>query len=128
MDNIFEKASRIKLRFETTQGQLSTEDLWDLSLVSLDRIAKAVNKKLKEESEESFIKTRSVTNTALELRLELLKFVIAAKIAEKEEKEAKLEKNEKLQFLRNLLAEKKTEEMKGMTPEEIEKQIAELSA
>ena len=40
LTNLFEKASKMKLRFSTTKGVLSTEDLWDLSLESLDRIAK----------------------------------------------------------------------------------------
>ena len=47
--NIFEQASRNKLRFDTNiKGVISTEDLWDLPLtsdtgrVNLDDIAKAL--------------------------------------------------------------------------------------
>lgn len=32
--SIFEQASRQKLRFETSAGKLSIEDLWDLPLTS----------------------------------------------------------------------------------------------
>ena len=40
MLNIFEKASKQKLRFVTSKGMISSEDLWDMSLQSLDIIAK----------------------------------------------------------------------------------------
>ncbi len=53
--NIFENASKTKVRFETSKGEVSVEELWDLSLTSLDSIAKVISKELKEASEESFI-------------------------------------------------------------------------
>lgn len=57
--NNFEIASRLKLRFETAVGMISTEDLWTLPLtsnskVSLDSLAVSLNKELKG-SEESFV-------------------------------------------------------------------------
>ena len=44
---MFEKASRIKLRYSTNRGVLSVEDLWDLSLEQLDPIAINLSKRLK---------------------------------------------------------------------------------
>jgi len=53
---MFEKALKNKLRFEGSgQGVLSTEDLFDLSLPTLDKMAKGVNKLLRDEGEDSFI-------------------------------------------------------------------------
>lgn len=124
--DIFEKASRLKLRFTTTKGLLSTEDLWDLSLTSLDTIAKAVNKRLKEENEESFITTRSKSNSELELSLDILKHVITVKLEEKEKATLKAERRAELDLLRNLRENKKMEALNSLSLEEIDKKMAEL--
>ena len=65
--NNFEKATRLRLRFETSRGNLNVEDLWRLPLAELDKLAIALNKQLKESSEESFIKAKSKDNKLLEL-------------------------------------------------------------
>lgn len=124
--SIFEKASKSKLRFATGRGQLATEDLWDLSLESLDTIAKAVNKQLKAETEESFIGKKSKSNETLELQLEILKHIIAVKLQEKEVKAQRAERNAKLAQLRELAASKANEALAGSSLEDINRMIAEL--
>ena len=124
--SIFEKASKSKLRFATGRGQLATEDLWDLSLESLDTIAKAVNKQLKVETEESFIGKKTKTNDILELKLEILKHIITVKLAEKQAKAQRAERNAKLAQLRELAASKQNEALAGSSLEEINNMIAEL--
>jgi len=128
MENLFLEASRRKLRFETNKGQLSTEDLWDLSLTNLDTLAKAVNKKLKEDSEESFITVRSKTNTELNLKLEILVFIIRTKQEEQEAAKNRLAKQAELSTLKELLVNKKMQELSNLTSEEIQAKIAALEA
>jgi hypothetical protein len=72
LTNLFEKASKMKLRFSTTKGVLSTEDLWDLSLESLDRIAKNLYKQIKESEEISFISEKSSEDTLASIKLEIV--------------------------------------------------------
>lgn len=123
----FLKASRAKLRFASGKGFLSVEDLWDLSLESLDTIAKAVNKQLKAETEESFIGKRTTKNTELELQLEILKEVIQIKLEEKDAKAARAERNAKLAQLKELAASKSNEALQGLSLEEVNKMIADLT-
>lgn len=120
---MFKKASKIKLRFETSKGYLSTEDLWGLSLEDLDRIAKGINKKIKEEAEESFIKAKSSNTTLLELKLSILKDIIEDKLAQRESSIRRAENAEKKALLQDLLQQKEQEDLKGMTKEEIKKQL-----
>lgn len=125
---IFERASRKKLRFSTNKGLITAEDLWDLSLTSLDTIAKAVNKQLREESEESFITpSSSATKTDLTLRLDILKHVIGVKMTQAEARKKATERTEELKTLQSLLADKKVKELEGLSPEEIQRRIAALS-
>lgn len=128
MEKLFEKAAREKLRFSTAKGQLAVEDLYDLSLQSLDTIAKGVNKQLKDASEESFISKRSSTDKELELKLEILKHVIKVKMDEADASKVRAEKRAKLERLKEIQAQKSGEAMNQLSQEEINKQIEELSA
>lgn len=127
MDN-FEKASHLKLRFETNQGLLSTEELFDLSLQSLDTIAKKVSKSLRDEEEESFIPNKSKVNSQNNLRLEILKHVIAGKVKEQDDRKARAERVATLSRLKELAESKTNEQFASQSLEDIQKQIAELEA
>lgn len=123
MENLFLFASRNKLRFETNKGLLTAEDLWDLSLTSLDNIARGVNKVLKDSKEESFIAKKSNASSILETSLEILKFVISAKQDEAENKLTAQKRVSEIATLKNLLAEKEQDGLKSLTAEEIKQRL-----
>ena len=130
MVDIFEQAARVKLRFDSHKGLLSIEEVWDLSLASLDTFAKTVNKRLREAEEESFIpavhQPRVLSYDAL--RLDILKHVIAVKVTERDLARKKADDRAKLARLKDLLAAKEDDAFKSMSQEEILKQITELEA
>ena len=129
MENIFLQATRQRLRFDkenTGVNTITTEDLWQLPLAKLDTIAIAINKKIKETSEESFVKAKSTSNTELELKLEILKFIINTKQEEQKAKQDDLAKQQKIAQLKDLLADKHQEKLKGLSAEEIEAELAKL--
>ena len=128
---LFEEASRLKLRFETERGRISTEDLWDLPLsnnhgLSLDNLAKALNRKLKEESEESFVVPKSKESSILSLQFELVKHVIKVKIEERDAKKEALKKEAKKKRIREILADKEDETLKNLSEDELRKMLDEL--
>lgn len=131
--NIFEQATIQKLRFSTNKGEVTTEQLWDMPLQSknqfdLDSLAKAVNGELKSVTEESFVNTKpSPAKSLLELKLDVIKHIIAAKIKTHEEQSNARAKAAKREKLLNILSEKQDEALKSLSPEELAKQIAELS-
>lgn len=123
---MFEKASKLKLRFATNKGFVTTEDLWDLKLEDLDRMAIAYSKEVKETQQESFIKIKTKSDERLVLTLDILKHIIEVKLQEKEEKAIKAKKAQEISLLENLLVDKKVEELKGLSSEEIQKKLVEL--
>lgn len=131
--NIFEQATRKQLRFETQRAMLSVEDLWKLPLsgnndFNLDYIAIGINKKIKEKQTESFVtenKNDSMVKE-LELKLDILKHIIAVKLNEKKNAENKLILQQKREKLLKIKESKEDEALKEMTLEDIEKELAEL--
>lgn len=124
---MFDKATRIKLRFESTRGALSVEDLWDLPLrgkLSLDSLAKVVNRQIKSETGESFVDSRSTVDTTQELRLDILKHIIGVKLAEESASREAAEKREKNARIRELIAQKQDQELAGKSIEELTEMLA----
>ncbi|MDA3834593.1 MAG: hypothetical protein PF495_14505 [Spirochaetales bacterium] len=86
---MFKEATKLSLRFKTAKGLATTEDLWDLPLVSqagpnLDDIYKSLNKEIKDSGEESIIIKRKERNTVLHLKFDIVKAVIEEKMADAE--------------------------------------------
>jgi len=126
--DLFIAASKNKFRFQTSKGFLSTEDLWDLSLESLDLIAKNVNKQIKASEEESFIKDKSSADKELINKLEVVKYIIKYKLAAKEASAKRAETLAKKAELEGLIAGKKAESLKSKSLEELEAMAAQLEA
>jgi hypothetical protein len=127
MSDIYELAVRKKLRFTTSKGQLSAEELWDLNLTSLDTLAKAVNRELKSADEESFIPTASKRpSSILNLKLDILKHVISEKVKEDEAAKTRAANRDLRARLKELAANKADEALSGKSLEELQKMIAEL--
>ena len=133
-NNMFEIATRNKLRFSSTRGELSVEMLWDVSLRSrddfnLDSIAKSANKALKALTEESFVSTeRTPAHAKAELTLELVKYVIAVKLAEEETAKKRAENKVEREKLLAILAEKQAGKLSELSEKEIQRRINALDA
>lgn len=128
MKNIFESASKKALRFTTGRGQITTEDLWGMSLESLDIIAIQTNKLFKDVSDESFIKKKNPANTTLALKMEILKHIIKEKLTAKTNAKDKAIIEAQLATMQSIDVEASMEELKKLTPEERAAKIAELTA
>lgn len=130
--NIFEQASRVALRFESQQGQLSVEHLWNLPLTSargssLDSIAVAVSRHIKAIGEESFVEAKPNPQLkVLNLQLEVLKHIIAVKQAENAAAVAAKARKDQIAQIEEALASKQEDALKGMSAEQLEAKLKEL--
>jgi len=122
-NTLFVIAARKKFRFETTKGHLVVEDLFDLSLESLDAIAVNLDKKIENGGKKSFIGKRDTSASENESKLEIVKFVIQAKLEEADARKTRAEKASQKEFLASLLEKKRMAQLEGLSIEEIQKQI-----
>ncbi|HET9893196.1 MAG TPA: hypothetical protein VFQ42_22150 [Mycobacterium sp.] len=132
MQNIFEYATRNKLRFASHRGELSVEQLWDVPLRSrddfnLNTIARLANIALKAISEENFVETAKTPEHARrEAALDVVKYIIDAKIAEEKAAAARAEKKLEKEKLLKILAEKQDGKLSELSEKELQKRIAAL--
>ena len=127
---MFEKATRQQLRFNTKKGLLSVEDLWTLPLkasfnaqVDLDEVAKTVHQELKTSEEISFVAPVTASNTTAQLKMDIVKHIIAVKLAEKEVAEKAKETKEKKQKILEAIARKQDEALVNSSVEDLQKML-----
>lgn len=132
---MYKKASRLKLRFESSRGPLTAEMLWDLKITELKTMVKAQAEKLqkleKPGDDLSFLEEIITSNETKEIEIEKLRFdilkdVFITRKDEARDAAADVKKKEELSHLREILRDKKEEELKKLSAEELEERIRKL--
>lgn len=123
--NMFEVATRSKMRFPY-KGQISVEDMWDLSLPALDSVFKALNSQMKQVKEESLLSTKSKADETLELQIEIVKYIVTVKLAEKEAREKAAANKEMRQKIMQIKAARQDKALLEAPDEDLDKLLAEL--
>jgi hypothetical protein len=133
MSDMFLKASRLKLRFTTSKGDLSVEDLWQLPLTSkspttlnLDDIAIGLDAEMKaSKGTLSFVRpVESKGEDLTLLKFEIIKFVIETLMAERDAKAKRAGRAAERQKLLELIDAKETEQQNALPLDELRKQLA----
>lgn len=119
MDN-FKLASQQKLRFKTTKGQLSVEQLWDLSLEELDALAVSLEVEHTESGRKSFLTRNSAKDKTAKLKFDIVLDVLNTKLDEAKTLAEAAETRAHNKKIIELISEKKEESLKGKSIEELE--------
>ena len=127
---IYKKASKKKLRFNTNRGVLSVEQLWDLSREEIRHlviVARNIAKKSSGEindSELSFldapVKTKATDD---ELRFEILKDIYLTKKSAEEKAQKRAEVKENNKKILDLIARKQDEALEKKSITQLEKML-----
>lgn len=130
IEKLFVEATRAQYRFETNIGLLTVEDLWKLPLTSatkanLDDVAIKLSRELKA-TDESFVAQKSVKNTVLENKLEIVKYVIQVRQEENAAKLAEANKAAQREKLKELIAKKEDESLSSLSLDELKAMAASL--
>jgi hypothetical protein len=124
--NIFEEATRLKLRFQTVKGNLTVEQLWDLSLdngeSNLYKLASELVTDIQNKPEEAlsfFKKANNKKNELAELKFDIVKYIVTSRVAEIEEKTNEAVKKSEIEELNKLIAAKEFESKANLSLEEL---------
>ena len=119
MEKKFEAASRMKLRF-AHKGQCTVEDLWDLSLPSLDGIYKQLRADQKRLEGDSLLSSGEGTqDVALAFAVDIVTHVVRTKQAEAQARTQAAEKRAKKARILEIIESKQDEALQGKSVEEL---------
>jgi hypothetical protein len=126
INELFIVATRQKFRFPF-KGVATVEDLWDLNVRDLDTIFKSLNSERKQAQEDSLLAIKSKEDSVLEAKIEIVKYIVATKLAEAEQNRIRAEQREKKNRIAEILADKQDEELRGKSVEELRAMLSELA-
>lgn len=135
--DIFELATRQKLRFGTAQGQIGVEDLWDLPLqappnrpnaASLDAIAVDLSKQLKNEEPVSFVNQakKSVEADLIKLKFDVVMHILNVKKAEREEALSAKAKADQRQKIMEIINRKENQALEDLPADQLKAMLDDL--
>lgn len=118
MEN-YKEVIRKKTRFVTAKGQLSVEQLWDLSIPELDALAVSLDDSYEKSKGKSFVQKRTVKDKELKLQLDVVLDILNTKVEESELAKLKAERKEHNQKIYKLIEEKKDKALEGKSIKEL---------
>jgi len=117
---MYKEASKQKLRFQTSKGNLTTEQLWDLSTTELDVLAVSLETEYKQSGKKSFLVAKSTKDKTTKLRFDIVLDVLTTKVEEEEKVANARDIKEHNQKILSLIADKKEGELAGKSVKELE--------
>lgn len=124
--NLFEVATRENYLFPF-KGMINVIDLWDLSLTNLDSVFKTLNAEVKKSEEESLLNAKTKEDEELTNKIEIIKYIVSKKLAEKEARENEKKNKEKRQRILEIKAKRQDEALENMSDEDLDKLLADLN-
>lgn len=120
---LFKLAAKEKYRFPF-RGNISVEDLFDLTTSQLDVVYKELKSQVKESSD-SLLKEVSTEDKELKNKIEIVKTIFEDKMTEAAKKEQALAEKQRKERIKELIAQKKDQDLADKSIEELEAMLGE---
>lgn len=119
---MYKQAAQLGLRFLTSKGNLSVEQLFDLSQTDLANCIKTLKKSLKKNDDDdlSFLDDTSKVDVTEQLRFDIIKDVYLTNKKEAEDARDAKAKKEYTNKILSLISDKKDQDLAGKSVEELE--------
>jgi tryptophan 2,3-dioxygenase len=122
MSDLFKIATKKKYRFNY-KGQVTVEDLWDLSVEELDKIYKNLKSLQKNASEESLLQTVTKEDKELNNKIEIIKTIVTDKLAAKDRAMKAASQRAQNQRILEIMADKQDAALKEKSIEELQNML-----
>ena len=122
MTDLFKVATKKKYRFNF-KGQLTVEDLWELSAEDLDKIYKILKSQQRNSQEESLLQTASKEDKELSNKIDIIKTIFTDKLIAKEKALKAAEKKAQNQRILEIMADKQDAALKEKSLEELQNML-----
>lgn len=119
----FKEGTRQGIRFNTSKGMLSIEQLWSLNITDLDHLTVEADANYKESGKKSFIVKSSAKDKLAKLKFDILLDILTTK---NDERLAALEKasdKEHDSKILRLIQEKEEDELKGKSAAQLRRML-----
>lgn len=130
---MYRKALKLKLRFMSSQGPLTTEMLFDVKITTLAKMVKDQRDEVKrlqgsDDSELDFLEEKEVSEelAIAKLKFDVLKDVYVSRRDEMESARKAESKKEEIKKLAELIEKKKNQELENLSVDELEQRMREL--
>ena len=120
---LFKLAAKEKYRFPF-RGNISVEDLFDLTTSQLDVVYKELNSQVKETTD-SLLKEVSTEDKELKNKIKIVKTIFEDKVKEKQLKELALAEKQRKERIKEWIAKKKDQDLADKSIEELEAMLGE---
>ncbi len=119
----YKEASKQKLRVSTSKGPLSVEQLWDLSLTELDKLAVELEESFENSKGKSFLDKQTTKDKGLKLQFDVVLDILRSKQEDQEAAQTARENKEHNEKILELISEKQGEALKGKSIPELKKML-----
>jgi hypothetical protein len=125
MTDIYKQALMTGLRFQTTKGVLSTEDLMSLSISQLDAVYSQLSDEKDKRPRRSLLATKDAADN-LDLQIAIVTDIVETKLAEQQAKQDANNKASQRQTILAVLASKQQSDLESKTPAELQAMLEAL--
>lgn len=116
---MYKEASKQKLRFTTSKGLLSVEQLWELDVNTLDSLAVSLQESYENSKGKSFLAKTSAKDKTIKLQFDIALDILLTKQADSEAAKEAKDNKEFNQKIMGIIQEKNEDALKGKSVKEL---------